>query len=170
MSSTVHQVVGLGLAELVKICTSNSGGDSSSKSCPTNWWVGPGVVTAAAAVKPAVTKLSPCLSVTLWDKLEIQGDCSTTLQGFLDMMQQKYQLEVISYMIKTAKYLQSPAGDHGGAGLPHGVRALHARPQGQVTQADVQLGEETGQTGSCYFVSDCSSSRGGRGFMEGEGF
>ena len=89
MSSTVHQVVGLGLSELVKICT------SSSNSCPTNWWVGPGLVTSAAAVKPAVTKLSPGLSVTLWDKLEIQGDSSTTLQGFLDMMQQKYQLEVM---------------------------------------------------------------------------
>ena len=73
---------------MVKICTATT-------SCPTNWWVGPGQVTAAECVKPAVTKLSPGLSVTLWDKLEIQGDSSTTLQGFLDMMQQKYQLEVM---------------------------------------------------------------------------
>ena len=80
-------MVGLGLSEMIKICSSSS---------PTNWWVGPGLVTAAEAVKPAVTKLSPGLAVTLWDKLEIQGDSSTTLQDFLDMMKKKYQLEVIS--------------------------------------------------------------------------
>ena len=85
----MHQVVGLGLAEMVKICT-----DTTSSSCLTSWWVGPGQVTAAEAVKPAVTKLSPGLSVTLWDKLEIQGDSSTTLQDFLDMMMKKYELEV----------------------------------------------------------------------------
>jgi len=95
LSSTVHQVVGIGLGELVKIFSSSSGCSSSSNSsAPTNWWVGPGLVTASAAVKPALTKLSPGLSVTLWDKLEIQGDSSTTLQDFLHMMQQKYQLEV----------------------------------------------------------------------------
>ena len=89
MSSTVHQVVGLGLSEVIKICSNNS-------SSPTNWWVGPGLVTAAEAVKPAVIKLSPGLAVTLWDKLEIQGGSSTTLQDFLDLMKKKYQLEVIT--------------------------------------------------------------------------
>ena len=129
LSSTVHQVVGIGLGELVKIFSSSSGCSSSSNSsAPTNWWVGPGLVTASAAVKPALTKLSPGLSVTLWDKLEIQGDSSTTLQDFLHMMQQKYQLEVMQYLRSTARYSKALAGDHGGAGLSHGVCALHARP------------------------------------------
>ena len=82
----MHQVVGLGIAEMMKIF---------NRSCPTNWWVGPGQVISAESPKPAVTKLSPGLSVTLWDKLEIQGDSSTTLQHFLDMMRNKYQIEVI---------------------------------------------------------------------------
>ena len=80
-------MTGLGIAELVNICT-NSGS-------PCNWWVGQGQVIHAGTVKPPSTKLSPHLSVTLWDKLEIQGNSSTTLQDFLDMMKFKYQLEVI---------------------------------------------------------------------------
>ena len=118
LSSTVHQVVGLGLSEMIKICRNSSS--------PTNWWVGPGLVTAAEAVKPAVNQLSPGLVVTLWDKLEIQGDRSTTLQDFLDMMKKKYQLEVISPN-KMKIHCQYLEGYHGGAGLPHGVRAHHAR-------------------------------------------
>merc|ERR1739838_849889 len=56
--------------------------------------VGQGQVIQADTVKPSSTRLSTHLSVTLWDKLEIQGDSSTTLQDFLDMMMKKYQLEV----------------------------------------------------------------------------
>ena len=77
------------MAEMLKIL---------NRSCPTNWWVGPGQVISAESPKPAVTKLSPGLSVTLWDKLEIQGNSSTTLQHFLDMMRNKYQLEVIEFI------------------------------------------------------------------------
>lgn len=62
------------------------------------------MVTAAEAVMPAVTKLSPGLSVTLWDKLEIQGDSSTTLQHFLDMMHKKYHLEVMEYLTVLTKH------------------------------------------------------------------
>jgi len=95
LAPTISQVVGLGLSELVRICTTNvSTSSSSCNTSPTNWWVGPGLVIPAAAVKPPVTRLSPGLSVTLWDKLEVQGNTTTTLQNFLDIMQQKYQLEV----------------------------------------------------------------------------
>ena len=69
---------------MIKKCSSSS----------TMCWMGPGLVTASEAVKPAVTKLSPDLAVTLWDKLEIQGNSSTTLQDFLDLMMKKCQLEV----------------------------------------------------------------------------
>merc|ERR1712096_325318 len=131
LSSTVHQVVGLGLAELVKICTSSSGGSNSSSSCQ-------------ASSNQAVTWF---VCYTLGQARDTGGQLHHTagLPGY-------DAAEV------------SAGGDHGGAGLPHGVCALHARPQGQVTQADVQLGEEAGQAESCYFVSDCSCSRGGGGF------
>jgi len=88
LPSTVQCVTGLGIAEIIKIC-------ASSGSCShSNWWVGQGQVIYADTVKPASTKLSPHLSVTLWDKLEIQGSTDTTLHDFLEMMKIKYQLEV----------------------------------------------------------------------------
>lgn len=79
-------MTGLGIAEMVNIW------QDSGSSC--NWWVGQGQVIQAESVKPPSTRLSPHISVTLWDKLEIQGNSSTTLQDFLDMMKIKYQLEV----------------------------------------------------------------------------
>eukprot|EP00090_Calanus_glacialis_P011422 TRINITY_DN1982_c0_g1_i4.p1 TRINITY_DN1982_c0_g1~~TRINITY_DN1982_c0_g1_i4.p1 ORF type:complete len:439 (+),score=177.12 TRINITY_DN1982_c0_g1_i4:87-1403(+) len=125
LSSTVHQVVGLGLSEMIKICSSSS---------PTNWWVGPGLVTAAEAVKPAVTKLSPGLAVTLWDKLEIQGDSSTTLQHFLDMMKKKYQLEV-TMVVQDSRMVFVPIMPGHKKRLPKLMSSLVKNPdsQGAVT-------------------------------------
>jgi len=117
--STIQSVTGLGIAELVNICT------DSGSSC--NWWVGQGQVIHAGTVKPPSTKLSPQLSVTLWDKLEIQGNSSTTLQDFLDKMKIKYQLEV-TMVVQDSRMVYVPIMPGHKNRLPKNMTSLVKNP------------------------------------------
>ena len=67
-----------------------------------NWWLGGvsggrgvsesgGWLTAPAPPPPTIV-LSPSLSLTLWDKMEVRGEQDWTLQRFLDEIKEKYQV------------------------------------------------------------------------------
>ena len=54
--------------------------------------MGVSTVVSATAQPPPLMQLTPSLAVTLWDKLEIKGDSSWTLQQFLDAVKEKYKV------------------------------------------------------------------------------
>ena len=97
---------------------------------PRNWWIGPGLIETAEAVKPKVTKLSPSLSVTLWDKIEIQGESSTTLQDFLCMMKKQYQVDV-NMVVQDSRMVYVPIMPGHSKRLPKLMSSLVKNPDSQ---------------------------------------
>jgi len=107
----------------------------------TNWWMGVSSVVSATAPPPPLTHLSPSLSVTLWDKLEIKGDLTWTLQQFLDAVKQKYKVEV-TMVVQDSRMVYVPFMPGHTARLPKLMTKLIKPPTAQLVKLSITAAVE----------------------------